>query len=528
MNLKRDEVRRYQGQVDFSERLSVSSFLNLLLRLQSDQGLFIQYLDGPKVAERLTFSEYVDKVFRAAFHLRQLGCRAGDRVMVIGENSVELLVVYGAIWALGGIIVPISSKEKPYYFDVIYNFARPSTVIDLLGLISLDQNCFEKKMEYSLLKRDIEADQLTEFIQHLTKTDKGGALFFTSGTTSQSKGVHLPWQRSQINVEATIRLHNMKPGHRHMTVLPMVHVNAFHFSFLSCLSSQSTLIFSNGFQLKDFAKQVNLTEPEVVSAVPSVIKMLAHDPRKFLFPPSTKYIVTAAAPLVPADVERFYNKLSLPIIQSYGLSEAVNFSLANNPNMSRKEWESLMIGVDRLPAGMPVWGNEVQILSPQGDILDEDQEGEIAIRGWNMMEGYYQNDSATDEAFEGGWLHTGDRGYFKETDMGERLIYITGRLKEIVKRNGQNISLFEVESRLSEILPGRHYAIIGFSNEWTGEEVGLVTMDQELLDHSEQYLEKFLEILPYEKSPKVILLVDEILKTETGKIKRAAMSQFFN
>lgn len=524
----------FKGEVDFGDHLVVPEFKVHLQRCLENQDEFVKFYRGLTLVAEWTFHEYAVRSVACVKSL-PLDLSKQNRVMVISDNSPELLLAYGSLLAAGSMVFPFGTDEKPRYYSDLMELIDPDLVLissesglkdgirKLLGasyrceLLDLDKPCRQ-----SCSVREAE-QTLSEVC-----SQKAEMVFFTSGTTSLPKGVMLPWATSQINAEATVRTHNMNPQHVHYSPLPLVHVNAFHFSYLSCLTSQSRLILSHEFDLQVIYKLLDKERPNVVSAVPTILQFLNMDPRQVSLPDSINYFVTAAAPLSPKTLDQFYEKFSVPVIQSYGLSEAVNFTLVNDPFQDRGEWEKTMLYQKELPAGMPIWGNEVRVVDDGGRDLMDNEVGEVLVRGWNVMAGYFENDESTRTVFEGGWLHTGDLGYFKAINNHSKLVYLKGRIKEIIKRSGQNISIQELEYRITPLFVRNDFAVVGFANDWTGEEVGLVLA----ADFSDSEIEKFSsqlgKILPFEKVPKVIVRGVEIQRTRTGKIQRAKMAGLFD
>ena len=264
-----------------------------------------------------------------------------------------------------------------------------------------------------------------------------------------------------------------------------------------------------------------------MSSTPQIVNLLNSDLREFDIHqfPELKYFVSASAPLSCFDVETFMKKYKVRINQAYGLSETVNFSLSIPPTLSQDTYNKVMLLNSPPSAGSPVFGNSVEIMDIKSStILQEGQTGEIVIRGWNVFNGYLDNELETQLAFRYQYFHTGDIGHFKIID-DIKFLFISGRIKEIAKRNGQLTYLSEVEAFLRKKVPNVKFCVVAFKNQFTGEEIGLVTED--IVELKANSIEKILSFLPPHKRPKIIIK-SKVLTTSTGKPKRVAMASLFD
>jgi acyl-CoA synthetase (AMP-forming)/AMP-acid ligase II len=178
--------------------------------------------------------------------------------------------------------------------------------------------------------------------------------------------------------------------------------------------------------------------------------------------------------------------------------------------------------------GVPLPCNEMAIWNDRGEKVRAGWRGEIVIRGHNVMKGYYNNQEANLKAFEKGWFHSGDEGFFQQDEQGRKFFFITGRLKELIIRGGVNISPLEIDEVLNRIKGVRAAIAVGFENDWYGEEVGALV---QLLPGAELTKEDILkacaEKLPFSKQPKVVVFSDEIPVTSTGKYQRNKVKHLF-
>lgn len=354
-------------------------------------------------------------------------------------------------------------------------------------------------------------------------------LMFTSGSTGYSKIVQQPESAILSNIDALIELHSLDQIKIVGTPLPIFHVNALEFAFFGTLMSGSRLILYESF---DFAKVVRSLEDDKVqifSAVPGVLKSLNDFSGKIpLDKLKLEYCVTAATMLAPPLAKDLAQKFPFKIIQGYGLSEAVNFSCLIPPQLSKQETDHWLADFQRPSIGTPLRGNHVEVLSETGEPLAEKAEGEIAIRGHNVMIGYKDVDN--NEMYRISYLKTGDIGhYIVDPKTQKRFFFITSRKKEIIKRHGITISLVEIDDEIQRVIPAHITAIaVPFDNVSSGEDVGVVVSHNASPEHLKELKEHLQKSLPPHLWPRVILQSSEKLRTESGKPRRWALQSLFS
>ncbi|MGE5084817.1 MAG: class I adenylate-forming enzyme family protein [Bacillota bacterium] len=354
-------------------------------------------------------------------------------------------------------------------------------------------------------------------------------LIFTSGTTGYSKIVQQSEVGILLNSDALIELHGLSERKVIATPLPIYHVNALEFSFLCSLFSGQRLVLYNGFDFATILESLKEDKVQILSIVPHALKSLLDLRQKVLSATNVlEYCVTAASSLSPELAKRLSLEFPFKIIQGYGLSEAINFSLINKPSDSKTILDYWLTHFKRPSIGTPLRGNEVRILSEAGEVLGEGEEGEICIRGPGIMFGYMDQDNS--EIFAGDYLHTGDRGFFYiREDTLEPYFFITGRQKDVIKRFGLTISLIEIDDILTRWLPPKNITAIAvpFLNETAGEEIGIAVsgdVTEEDLNSLQNYL---TENVPSFMRPRVIAVTEAKLRTDSGKPQRWVVTNLF-
>lgn len=512
------ELRTFRKHPDFEAELGASSFRCLIDSLSGNQATYIKYYRFGQLRDGLTFDEYRGRVQALAAHLAvSANIEKGCRVVLVVDNKLQALLCYGALLYLGAVLVPVDPSLPLGEIEKIQRKVR--------ARLAMTDKARGLNDEWVLSENHFQA---APSVRRLGTTALGdpAAIFFTSGTTGHSKGAVLSVGNLLINAAATQRLHAMQPQHVHMNVLPVFHVNGFHFSFVSTLYSGSKLILQQNFFPFTFWKDSAENKVDVASLVPTLLQVLCQDKRVHACPEFPRYVVTAASPLSARQAAAFQAKFHVRLIQSYGLSEAVNFSLSMPPTGGSPEQDA---SVNRPPSvGTPVFGNEVAVLDVQtGKRLGENEIGELVVRGFNVMQGYLDDPDATDKVFKWGWLHTGDLGFF-ETVNGEPYFYVTGRIKEMLKRAGENIPLGELDDVLRSQAGLEDSVTVAFPNEHTGEEVGLFVVPQDDTPATEEILRMCRTLLSKTKAPKVVVLGEKIPRSATGKTQRQKLAVHFS
>lgn len=443
-------------------------------------------------------------------------------------NSDLLCLAYAALWSMGATAVPLDPSEPWESMEEMRHDCKAMGVLTDKDEGASGDDFFRFHLDETVFNNS----QITDY--ESGQASDLALIIYTSGTTGRPKGVMLTQEKLLINAEAVRRLHGMDGEHVHLCILPLFHVNALNFSFLGTLYSGTRLILNRSFHLPDFWRIVAKERPDVVSAVPTILHMLVTDRRNITakdVPDSLKYFTSAAAPLSKDLAQAFVKRFCVRVNQGYGLSEAVNFSLTVPPDLQDDEYKEIFLNQPFLPAGCPVWANEVAVFAADGHELPDLQMGEVAIRGPHVMLGYLNNESETKATFRNGWLMTGDTGFFK-IYKGRRFFFLQGRKKELIIRKGEKIS----PARLDEILyhPLKslgvdEYATVGFPNSLSGEEIGLtIALRKETSVGKEYILEVCRDVLGYAHSPKDVIFIKKIQRTSTGKVQRNKFKCHFN
>lgn len=275
-------------------------------------------------------------------------------------------------------------------------------------------------------------------------------VLFTTGSTAASKPVAQSHYAILINVWATIRHHQLKPGQTMACALPISHVNGLHFGVLATLLSGGTCLLFQQFNPLTYLRGLAEFQVERATTVPSLLQALS-ELRRWPVLPSLRYLVSAAAPLAARIASAVYERGGHRVVQGYGLSECMNFATTMPTELIGAQYEECVLGGGIPAVGHAVHGCEVAILGPDGKPQGLGVNGEVGIRGHSLMTGYLGDAAATQDTLGSGWLRTGDIGRLDAGAQGaEPWLTLVGRQKNVAKCNGLSISLEEIDRLLSE------------------------------------------------------------------------------
>jgi acyl-CoA synthetase (AMP-forming)/AMP-acid ligase II len=241
-----------------------------------------------------------------------------------------------------------------------------------------------------------------------------------------------------------------------------------------------------------------------------------------------RHIICGAGPLTVELGAQFEEMFGIPIVHGYGLSETTCYSSFLPIDLSAAEHRNWMRDYGYPSIGIAIPQNEMMIADESGRELAPGEKGEIAIRGENVMKYYYENNEANENTFSYGWFRSGDEGFYQLDETGRKFFFITGRIKELIIRGGVNISPLEIDEVLAKCPNVKAAIAVGFENDFYGEEIGAFVQPVEGSTlNAEEVLAHCHALLPFSKSPKVVIFGDEIPVTSTGKYQRNKCKPLF-
>lgn len=544
------------------------------------------YKDNPFILEKfnhkdekfteITYEKFGKDVIGLVTGLNKILNLKGKRVVIIGENTYYWYVSYMAMLCSDAIAVPVDKELPANEIENVIKRARACCVIysskkeEIIKKVkeNLPDVAYFVKMnsEEEINEKDVGIEYIIEEGKNLIRIgdkyyknvkinpEEFKLLIFTSGTTSQSKGVMICNRNLAENINAVSAYVKLTEKDRFFSVLPLHHTYESSIGFLIPMAVGASIAVCEG--LKYIVPNLKETKPTAMLAVPllienlykkinenikkskkdKIVKSMIHvtnalkgvnvDIKRKVFSEiydnlggNIKYIVSAAAP-IDAKIGRWLQDIGITFLQGYGLTETSPIA-ALTPEFDPK------VG----SAGKAVICAELKIDHP-----NDNGEGEVLIKSKTLMLGYYENEEATKEAIEDEWFHSGDVGYLDE----EGFLYITGRSKNvIVTQNGKNIYPEEIELLLGNVEEIKECMVYG--KEVDGEKELIISV--KVIPNLEKIEEKYGKDLTDERIHNIIwerikevnkkltsykaiknleIKKDEFEKTTTMKIKRYA------
>jgi len=503
---------------------------------------FLIYYGDETPRREYAYGEFHEEVCRTANLLRATGVGRGDRVAVISPNHADVVILYMAAFLLGAVVVPISAGEddKRIRYVLENSGARLAFVRDhdVERIASLRPAGVETILQAGQRVRSSFPHFTTELPRHSSRfipqdppgPDDDALIIYTSGTTGHPKGVVLSQNNLLSDAMGIAEWHHLSDDQRMMCVLPLHHVNGIVVTLLTPLYAGGSVVLNQKFHSARFFERIGAERVSIVSVVPTLLQFLLHsrlDMEAYRLA-NLRHVICGAGPLTVDLAAKFEQTFKIPIMHGYGLSETTCYSCFLPVDLTPAEHRHWLSKYGFPSIGVPMPINEMAIHDEKGNELDEGQRGEIVIRGHNVMKYYFREPDVNAVTFAHGWFRSGDEGFFRFDDQGRRFFFITGRIKELIIRGGANISPFEIDEVLMNI-PGVAAGIaVGFENEWYGEEVGAYVKPMDGMDlKPEDILAYCRKVLPFAKSPKVVLLGADVPVTSTGKYQRSKLRDLF-
>lgn len=520
------------------EPLSNADFQELLQERADDERSFLTYIDKDDNRTELSYAEFYELVLNCARFLQNHGLSHGDRIATISHNHWHTVVHYFAAWLLGLVVVPVNLGED----DERISYILENGNVELAFVRTQYRERLRKILEsYDNLK-NIEwivcEDSTDTFTREQGKLELPedslaeceALIVFTSGTTGAPKGVVLSQRNLLEDARSIAEWHNIDDDTRMMCVLPIHHVNGTVVTLITPFYAGGSTVLNQKFRTSRYFPLIAEEEVHIVSMVPTLLQFLNnyYEDRERPDTPTLRHVICGAGPLTIKVAETFEERLEVPIIHGYGLSETTCYSCFVPIDIDREEHKKWRSDYGYPSIGVPIPANEMAIHDEDGNELPENERGEIVIRGVNVMIEYYNNKEANEDTFQNGWFRSGDEGFYLKDDQGRKYFFITGRLKELIIRGGVNLAPLEIDEVINKA-PGVKAGIaVGFENEWYGEEVGAYVQMEEGAEEDEEAILNFCrERLPFSKSPKVVVFGDQIPVTSTGKYQRRKVTHHF-
>ncbi|WP_424626904.1 class I adenylate-forming enzyme family protein [Bradyrhizobium sp. SYSU BS000235] len=459
----------------------------------------------------LSYSDLQCEVTRLADYLRSLGIVPGDRVMMIGENSVALAVLILAGSHAGATIVLENARRAPLEIDAITTHCQPKRAIFVLA------HSTDARKHAEQANADIRSDAVIGDFAVSAESPKGSsasdqdtglaAFIYTTGTTGTPKGVMLTHGNLCFIASMMGELREIASSDKVYCVLPITHVMGLASVLLGSLHSGAHVHLRPRFSARECLADINALGITVLQGATAMFAKLTEQAHldKWQLAARMRFMGAGGAP-IDTTVKRNTERLFGVVLQNgYGLTEAASIC-----------WTRFDETYDDDSVGRPLPGMELRILDDNGHAVADDTVGELWALGPNVMRGYFRNPEMTEKVLTvDGWLNTQDLA--RRSPDGR--IYIVGRKKDVIIRSGFKVNPLEVETILNRHPGIAHSAVIGRKAEGNNEDVvAFVELVQPLTalpDDLERHLRNALSAYKY---PNEIIVLPALPLAPNGKV----------
>ena len=459
----------------------------------------------------LTYAQLDGASAHIAGLLGDYGFERGDRVGIMLPNLPYFPVCYYGVLRAGGVVVPMNvllkRREVAFYLTdsgakLLFAWHEFATDAEA-GAEQAGAECLlVKPGEFERMAGEASPD--TGIAD--TADDDTAVILYTSGTTGTPKGAELTHLNLTRNSEGSRNLFGIGDQAIQLGALPLFHSFGQTCGMNSTIGGGGTLTLMPRFDPGKALEIIQRDRVNIFQGVPTMYGAMLHFSGREAFDVSTLQLCASGGSAMPVELLRGFEKaFGCTILEGYGLSESSPVASFNHADRERKPGS----------IGQPIQGVEMKVVDDDGAEVDQGEIGEIVIRGYNVMKGYWLRPEDTAETIIDGWLHTGDMGKVDE----DGYFYIVDRKKELIIRGGYNVYPREIEEVLYEHPDVREAAVLGLPHDEYGEEVGAAVSLKEGASTSPEELRDFVkeQVAAY-KYPRRVWFVDELPKGPTGKI----------
>ncbi len=470
-----------------------------------------------------TFGQLKDVVFRLADSLNKYGIKKGDKVALFLPNWPEYIYSYLALFSIGATVVPFDFMLKNDELEACLNHSEAKLLIakhkEDVSLESIKSRVPSLKDIIIIHKEKLPGYlRFDEFIKNgkavapsvdISDSDKS-LILYTSGSTGRPKGVLLNYKHLTASPKAMEFFVDLSPKDVKVSALPLSHAGGLVY-IQNCIFFAITLVLMERFVPVEFLKAVEKYKATCFHMVPSMYYALLHlkEFEKYDLS-SIRWVNVFGAPNSPDAIRRFNTYCpNAKLLNGWGLTET------NAPNtvipMGSEKIESI---------GRKAPWIDIKLVDDDGREVAQGEVGEITIKSWVVMDGYYKDPQMTNDVLIDGWFHTGDLARCDKDGM----YYIVGRKKDMIKVSGQLVFPAEVEEAIHKHPQVKEAAVIGVADPLRGESVRAFVVLKEGADVSESDLRQFCrQHLAHFKLPHTFVFVDNLPKNRAGKIDKVTL-----
>jgi acyl-CoA synthetase (AMP-forming)/AMP-acid ligase II len=470
------------------------------------------FLLDARSSRTITYASLAGQVASREHQFRRWGLERGERVGLAVSDPLTFSVWFLAAIAAGLWVAPLDPSASQHVATVLDR----GRALRLSAIVS-EHDAPASPSSFRWHRVEVDEFDADDDGELQSGASEGGVVLSSSGTTGTPKVIAL----SASQVLATARLianhHQLDESDRGFNPLPLWHINAEVVGLLATLVAGASLVLDERFHRTDFWRLIDDFEVTWINAVPAIIARLATVSDGDVATRRMRFVRSASAPLAPALFEQFEAEWDLPVLQTYGMTEAGSQICATPIDGPRKAGSvGVAVGVD------------VRVVA-HGELVPHGVVGDVEIKGPTVITSY-DSPHYDDHFSRDGWLKTGDLGYFDD----EAYLFLVGRDDDVINRGGEKIHPLEVELLLAEVSAVESVAVVAAPDDVFGqvpiafiqpeEESSLFSL-VELAALVERLRRYALESLPKAQRPTLVKVVRALPVHATGKIRRSLLRE---
>ena len=485
------------------------------------------FLYAPETGATLSYGQLAKEAHHFSTWLAEQKISTHGHVGLYMQNGRQTSTIFLATMACGRVITPLNllapTDQLAWvldHSDIEVLFYSPDKKQSLF--LALEKT----KRSFLLFELDPDAHE-GPFMQSKAGSlpsvgaNEAALLMYTSGTTGTPKGVLLTHSNLLHAARSIVSWHSLTQADTVLSSLPIYHINGQVISTITPFVSGGSVVAPHAFSVSSWWNLAIQYQCTWINMVPTIIAYLINAAKSGGFLPSQEQLKSirfgrsASAPLPPEHHREFEGLFGITVIEGMGMTESASMVFCN-PHDERRRY-----GSPGLPCGV-----DTKIVDADGMLLGSNVVGEICLRGNNVLNAYYKAEAETAKAFDSeGWLRTGDLGL--RDDDG--FYFITGRLKELIIKGGENIAPREIDEAVLKHPAVLDAAAVGIPDANYGQEImvcivlkpGATCSEEEMRNFCIQELGKF-------RTPKLILFMEDLPRGASGKVQRLKLLDLLN
>ncbi len=485
----------------------MKTFYDLLRELNPDLKIDLDknFILTPQ--KTFTYHSVIQSCNHSAESLRQLGAEKNSLVPILLDNSPDFITAVFSLWMLEAIPVPINIKLSSSEIKAQLDFLKCRSIIINDSTSDLIYSNELRQINFSSFKPKAGSEEI-KFAFDKTRT---AVVLFTSGSSGKPKAVELQFSSLINSAMIGNEFLNQTNDDRWLASLPFYHIGGFSIIFRALMFG-TQIILPTDLKIKSIDSCIQSFKPSLISLVSSQISELL---KNNIYPNKDLRHVLLGGGFIDSNLMNEALNKGWKVCKVYGSTETSSFVTLLSPKEFKLKPES---------AGKPIPPNEVFIVNENGDELPTNAEGEIVIKSPALMKGYLNDDKTTKQNLKNGLYYTGDIGYKDE----DGYLYVVNRRTDLIVTGGENVALAEVEKMILNFPKVKEVFVFGIDDEKWGQKIAAAIVPKRDQNFDLKELKTFLKnkIAAF-KIPKEIFFVDELPKTEMGKVKRKNVKGMF-